>query len=90
MAEVGEIVILTAGTTVTAALADLLESATEVAVTEKNGGFGGARGAVNSPDELTVPQVVPAQPIPEIVQFTAVFVDPVTTALNCCVPPVPT
>src|SRR5271168_3506513 len=90
LAEVGEIVILTTGTTVTVALADLVGSATEVAVTEKNGGLGGAGGAVNSPEELTVPQVLPAQPIPEIVQVTPVFDDPVTTALNFCVPPVPT
>ena len=83
MAEVGEIVILTPGTTVTVALADLVGSATDVAVTEKNGGFGGTAGAVNSPEELTVPQVLPAQPIPVIVQVTAVFEEPVTVALNC-------
>ncbi len=88
--EVGEIVILTAGTTVTVAAADLVESATDVAITEKNGGFGGARGAVYSPEELTVPQILPAQPTPEIAQVTPVFDDPVTTALNFCVPPVPT
>jgi hypothetical protein len=90
LAEVGEIVILTAGTTVTVALADLVGSATDVAVSEKNGGLGGATGAVNSPEELTVPQVLPAQPIPEIFQVTPVFDDPVTTALNFCVPLVPT
>src|SRR5580704_8522757 len=36
LAEVGEIVILTPGTTVTVALADLFGSATEVAVTDRN------------------------------------------------------
>lgn len=90
LAEVGEIVILTAGTTVTVALADLLESAADVAISEKNGGLGGAGGAVNSPEELTVPQTLPAQPIPEIFQVTPVFDEPVTTALNFCVPPAPT
>jgi hypothetical protein len=89
-AEVGEIVILTPGTMVTVALADLVGSATDVAVTNKNEGFGGTAGAVKSPEELTVPHVLPAQPIPVIVQVTAVFVEPVTEALNSCCAPTPT
>ena len=89
-AEVGEIVILTPGTMVTVALADLAGSATDVAVTDKNEGFGGTAGAVKSPEELTVPHVSPAQPIPVIVQVTAVFVEPVTEALNSCCAPTPT
>ena len=40
-------------------------------------------GAVYSPDELTAPAPV----VGLIVQFTAVFVLPVTVAVNCCVPP---
>jgi hypothetical protein len=36
----------------------------------------------------TVPQALPEQPGPETVQFTALFVVPVTVALNCCVAPV--
>ena len=89
-AEVGEIVILTPGTMVTVALADLAGSTTDVAVTDKNAGFGATEGAVNRPEELTVPHVSPAQPIPVIVQVTAVFVEPVTEALNCCSAPTPT
>ena len=89
-AEVGEIVILTSGTIVTVALADFVGSATDVAVIDKNEGFGGTEGAVNRPEELTVPHVLPAQPIPVIVQVTAVFAEPVTEALNCCCTPTPT
>ncbi|MGA7767407.1 MAG: hypothetical protein WCA27_14435 [Candidatus Sulfotelmatobacter sp.] len=83
LAEVGEMVTVTTGTIVTVALADLVGSATDVAVTEKNGGFGGTAGAVNSPEGLTVPHVSPAQPIPVIVHVTAVLEEPVTVALNC-------
>jgi hypothetical protein len=90
LAEVGEMVMLTPGTIVTVALADLVESATDVAVTEKNGGFGGTGGALNSPEELTVPQILPAQPIPLIVHTTAALEEPVTVALNCFCPPAPT
>lgn len=89
VAEVGEIVIVTTGTTVTEAVADLLGSATDVAVTEKNGGAGGTAGAVYSPAEFTVPQVVPAQPDPVMVQVTAVLDVPVTATVNCWCPPVP-
>jgi hypothetical protein len=89
-AEVGEIVILTSGTIVTVALADLVRSTTDVAVTDRNAGFGGTEGAVNRPEELTVPHVLPAQPIPVIVQVTALFVEPVTEALNGCCAPSPT
>ena len=83
VAEVGEMVMLTTGTIVTVALADLVGSATDVAVTDRNGGVGGTAGAVNRPDELTVPQVLPAQPIPVMVHVTAVLEEPVTVALNC-------
>lgn len=83
LADVGEMVTVTTGTTVTVALADFAVSACEVAVTEKKGGFGGTAGAVNNPEEFTVPQVLPAQPVPVIVHVTEVFGDPVTVAANC-------
>jgi len=83
LTEVGETVTVTTGTTVTVALADLVGSACDVAVTERKRGFGGTAGAVNSPAELTVPQVLPAQPIPVIVHVTAVLEEPVTVEVNC-------
>jgi hypothetical protein len=83
VAEVGEMVTWTTGTMVTAELADLVGSATEVAVTERNGGLGGTAGAINRPDWFTVPQIVPAQPVPVIFQVTAVLEEPLTIALNC-------
>jgi len=83
LAEVGEIVTVTTGTTVTVALADFVVSACDVAVTEKKGGFGGTAGAVNNPEEFTVPQVLPAQPVPVIVHVTEVLAEPVTVAVNC-------
>jgi len=87
--EVGEIVMVTAATTVTDELADLVVSATEVAVIEKNAGFGGTAGAVYRPDELMVPQVSAAQPVPAMDQVTAVFDDPVTVAVNRFEEPTP-
>ena len=36
---------------------------------------------------MIAPQAAPAQPVPEILQFTAVFVVPVTVAVNCCLAP---
>lgn len=83
LAEVGEIVTVTTGTTVTVALADFVVSACDVAVTEKKGGIGGTAGAVNNPAEFTVPQVLPAQPVPVIVHVTEVLAEPVTEAVNC-------
>jgi hypothetical protein len=83
LAEVGEIVTVTTGTTVTVALADFVVSACDVAVTEKKGGIGGTAGAVNNPEEFTVPQVLPAQPVPVIVHVTEVLAERVTVAVNC-------
>jgi hypothetical protein len=71
------------GTTVTVAEPDLVVSACEVAVTVTVAGFGIAAGAVYRPPLVIAPQVAPAQPVPEILQFTAVFAVPVTVALNC-------
>jgi hypothetical protein len=76
--------------TVTVALADLLESAADVAVTVTNGGSGAAEGAVYRPADVIVPQSAPIQPTPLSPQVTAVLLDPVTLAVNCCFAPVPT
>jgi hypothetical protein len=39
---------------------------------------------------LTVPQAAPTQPAPVTVQVTLVLAEPVTVAVNCCVPLVST
>jgi uncharacterized protein (DUF2237 family) len=39
---------------------------------------------------VIVPQVGPLQPAPERLHFTAVFVVPVTLAVNCCLAPITT
>ena len=76
-------VIPTVCVTVTDALADLLGSATDVAVTVTNGGLGAVEGAVYRPDEVILPQSVPTQPVPLRLQVTAVLLVPVTLAVNC-------
>jgi hypothetical protein len=78
----------TGSTTVTVAEADLLVSACEVAVTLTVGGVGTEVGAVYRPVPLMVPHPAPLQP--DRVQVTAMFVVPVTVALNCCLVPVTT
>ena len=70
--------------TVTDALADLLGSATDVAVTVTKGGLGAVEGAVYKPVVEIVPQSDPAQPVPLRLQVTAVVLDPVTVDVNCC------
>src|SRR5205823_15116809 len=71
------------GTTVTLALADWLESAALIAVTVTVWFDATVVGAVYRPVELTIP-VIELPPItPSTNQFTAVFVVPVTVALNC-------
>ena len=82
----GETVTVGPDTTVTVAVADLLESATEVAVTVTVGGFGTTEGAVYSPLAVTMPQAAPLQPAPETLHRTAMFPVPVTVAVNCCCP----
>ena len=74
----------TGGRTVTVAVADLVESATEVAVTETWAGFGTDEGAVYRPPLVMVPQADPAQPDPARLQVTAVLEVFVTVAVNCC------
>lgn len=70
--------------TCTEALPDLVGSATDVAVTVTKGGLGAADGAVYRPLVEMVPQSVPVQPVPLRLHVTAVLLDPVTVALNCC------
>jgi hypothetical protein len=70
----------------TLAEADLVVSATEVALTVADDGVGTVAGAVYKPDDVIVPQEPETQPVPETLQVTAVFELPVTVALNCCVP----
>jgi hypothetical protein len=77
-AETGEMVTETTGAlTVTVAEADLVESAALVAVTVM---LPALPGAVNRPDVEMEPPLAD--------QVTAVLLEPVTVAVNCCVPPV--
>lgn len=70
------------GANIPTAEADLVGSATLVAVilTVPDGA---ATGVVYSPPLVIVPQATPLHPAPETLQATAVFADPVTSALNC-------
>jgi hypothetical protein len=88
VADVGVTTTLTYAWTVTEADADFVGSATDVATTLKKDGFGGTSGALYKPVESIVPQVPPAQPIPDTLQLTAVFCVPLTVAVNCCCVPV--
>jgi hypothetical protein len=81
-AVVGEIVTDTAGVIVTEAVLDFVGSATEVAVMDTCAGFGTAEGAVYSPLADIAPHVTPEQPLPAMLHATAVFVVPVTVAVN--------
>jgi len=75
--------------------ADLLPSATDVAVNVTVAGFGGAAGAVyvtGAPDALvvgdTAPQVAPLQPAPESAQLTPLPAESfATVAAAVCVAP---
>jgi len=75
--------------------ADLVPSATEVAVTVTVGGFGGAAGAVYvtaAPDALvagdTTPHVAALQPAPETAQLTPLpAASFATVAITVCVAP---
>jgi hypothetical protein len=86
-AVVGDTVMLTAGATVTIALPDDVGVATEVAVTVTWAGLGTVGGAVYKPLDETVPQEAAVQPVPLTLQFTLVFDEPPTVAVNCCVLP---
>jgi hypothetical protein len=63
--------------------ADLVGSATLVAVIETIGGKGAVDGDTYRPFGEIVPHVTPEQPVPVTVQTTAAFVAPVTLAANC-------
>lgn len=65
---------------VTTPVADLEESACDVAVTFTVAGFGTRLGAVYTPAEVTVPHADPTQPPPLTVQLTPRLELPVTTA----------
>ena len=90
LAVAGEMVIPTVWVICIDAVPDLVGSATDVAVTVTKGGLGAAEGAVYRPLVEIVPQSVAVQPVPLRRHVTAVLVDPVTLAVNCCLAPTPT
>src|SRR5882672_5540412 len=63
--------LFTAVMMLTAAIAVLVESATEVALDVTVGGLGTLAGAVYFPVASIVPQLAPVQPVPERLQVTA-------------------
>ena len=85
-ADVGEIEMATgpgAAVTVTAAEADLVESAWAIAVIVTAAGLGSAEGAVYRPEVEIVP-CVESPPVTLLTcQVTVAFVEPVTVAANC-------
>jgi len=87
VAVLGLTVTVTAGgaVTVTTAVPDFVESACEVAVMVTVPPVGTVPGAVYKPDELTVPMLAALAEELLTCQVTAVFVVPVTVAVNCCV-----
>lgn len=86
----GDTLTTTGGTIVTAAVADFVVSAFEVAFTATSAGLGTTAGAVYKPLDVTVPQRAPLQPVPDTLQVTPLFGFPFTTAVNCCVCPATT
>ena len=83
-AVLGATVTTTGGIIVTVALADFVVSATEVTVTVTRDGEGITAGAVYTPSESIVPQLVPEQPVPLTLQVTLMLVVPLTEAVNRC------
>jgi hypothetical protein len=75
--------IAVATTTVMFAEADLVGSATLVAVNWSVAGEGALAGGVYSPPAEMLPHAAPLHPAPLIFQVTAVFEDPVTVGINC-------
>jgi hypothetical protein len=73
--------ILMLAVTVTVADPDFVESACEAAITVTAAGVGTVAGALYSPLLEMLPFAVP----PFTLQVTAVFVVPLTVAVNCCV-----
>jgi hypothetical protein len=72
---------------VTLAVPEADNSAWLVAVIVTLGEEGSAAGAVYNPVESMVPTAESPPPVPFTAQFTAVFVVPVTVAVNCCCSP---
>ena len=77
---------------VTVAVADLVESACEIAVTDTEAGLGTTEGARKSASFAVFSTVVETSPLTELppltpltCQVTPVLVDPVTVAVNDCV-----
>jgi len=84
----GAIEIVTDGAvSVTVATAVLVVSAWEIAVTVTVVVLGNLLGAVYKPFASMVPIIASPPFSPLTCQVTAVFVEPVTVALNCCVAP---
>jgi hypothetical protein len=73
----------TAATIATLAEADLVGSATLIAVTVTAAGEGTLDGGIYRPLLEIVPHAAPVQPAPFSVHATAVFEDPVTVPTNC-------
>ena len=71
---------------VTVADADTEGFASSVAVTATIGGVGAVFGAVYKPVELIEPQAIPAQPLPEMLQFTTPLAPPLEVVVNCIWP----
>jgi hypothetical protein len=69
------------------ALADAVRSASEVAVTVTTFDVGVVAGATYSPALLIWPHVLPLQDGPARLQITTLFEVPLTTAVNCALPP---
>lgn len=82
-----ETLTLKAVPTKTLALADLVRSARDVAVTTTMGGVGAVLGAIYTPRDVIWPHAMPLQPAPERLQLTTEFVVPETVARNCSWPP---
>jgi hypothetical protein len=90
VAVVGGVPLIVSGTaaavTVTLALADLVVSSTDTAVTETVDGDGAVAGAVYRP----AVEIVPTVELPPVTPFTCQVTDPftpfVTVALNCWLP----
>lgn len=69
----------------TVAVPDWVGSAFEVATMVAVAGVGTVAGAVYKPDDVMVPQAPERHPVPVTDHVTAVFVVPVTRAVNCWV-----
>jgi hypothetical protein len=87
IADAGDRLTLTGTGTVTVAWADFVTSAALVAATVKEPVAASVAGAVYNPLVEIVPTVAFPPATPFTVHATAVFADPATVAVNCCVFP---